>query len=434
MESLSYRLGRLGLILACCIASITGATFAVNKVIDNGPDDNRLVWVFVGDGYTADQQTKYLDDVDRVLATMFAKPPWSGYRNLVNVYAVQVISNESGADEAPNNLYADTYFDARFWTANIERLLTINNSRAFSVAQAHVPNYDSVLCIVNSTRYGGAGGSVSVCSANSQAFSIMDHEYGHTFAGLADEYETAYPGYPGGDPEPNVQIDVTNRAIKWAHWIEPGTPIPTPETASYSDVVGAFEGARYLETGIYRPKQNCAMRSLGAPYCEVCREVHIVRLYEVLRTWDSVTPTPGPLSVSGGNPVTLSISTVTPSSSNIEVTWRAHGLVIGTGQELTLSNIGPLPNGTHTVRADIIDNTAWVRADPGFALPDQLSWTVTISGVSDQRAIRIEPVPGHSWTITPGPANAQTHNGDSVFAPLDPASDQSLVPVPDSNN
>ncbi|MFM2091019.1 MAG: hypothetical protein RLZZ127_1508 [Planctomycetota bacterium] len=356
--------------------------FTVTKVVDNGSDANRLVWVFIGDGYTAGQQATYLSHVNSLLANMFGKEPWSGYRNLVNVYAIQVVSNQSGADEPPNNLYVDTYFGATFWTSNIERLLTINTSAGFTVAQRHVPGYDSVFCVVNATRYGGSGGSLAVCSVNSQAFSIMDHEYGHTLCGLADEYEDPYPGYPAGDSEPNVQINISTAPLKWAAWVTGGTPLPTPETSAYAATVGAFEGARYLSTGVHRPKLNCAMRSLGAGYCEVCRESHVTHLYDLISTCDAASPAPGPVVVANGATQVFTVTPVNPNLSGIAVAWSADGQPLGSTTSLAIAQGSTLPDGTYTLTATLRDQTAWVRNDPGNVLVDTLTWTLHVGTVT----------------------------------------------------
>ena len=53
----------------------------------------------------------------------------------------------------------------------------------------------------------------------------MIHEFGHTFADLADEYTTAYPGYPPGDGEPNVDYDSSGAALKWLAWVDAGLPV-----------------------------------------------------------------------------------------------------------------------------------------------------------------------------------------------------------------
>jgi len=116
---------------------------------------------------------------------------------------------------------------------------------------------------------------------------------GHSFANLADEYETDYPGFPPGDYEPNVDYDYSGSGLKWLVWVDPGTPLPTPEASPYLTAVGAFEGARYLSAGIYRPWYNCEMRSLSLQFCPVCREAHVLEFTNMVALTDNVDPVPG---------------------------------------------------------------------------------------------------------------------------------------------
>ena len=121
---------------------------------------------------------------------------------------------------------------------------------------------------------------------HSSAVDLAIHEYGHSFADLADEYESSYPGYAccsdisGPSCESNVTDVTTREQIKWSPWISATTPIPTDELPQYTDVVGLFEGARYQSTGMYRSGQNCIMRSLGQPYCQVPSQAYVLKLYD----------------------------------------------------------------------------------------------------------------------------------------------------------
>ncbi len=111
-------------------------------------------------------------------------------------------------------------------------------------------------------------------AGNMSSSSVIVHEFGHAFAGLADEYEE--PDNPLAllynldvEPwEPNITTLVDFES-KWADLVAPGTPIPTPNTNQYNNVVGAFEGGGYLSQGMYRPQRNCMMRDY-APFCAVC--------------------------------------------------------------------------------------------------------------------------------------------------------------------
>jgi hypothetical protein len=271
----------------------------VQKIRDTGPDNNRLVIVVMGDGYTAANLTAgaFESAAASLGAAIGSKSPWDVLFAATNMYRVDIESNEQGADHETYGIYRDTYLNSSFWVENIERLLALTGDggyRAVVAADNLVgPGvWDVILVLVNSTKYGGSGGGIAVSSVHPSASEIVLHELGHSFANLADEYETAYPGYPPGDYEPNVDYDYSGPGLKWLVWVEAGTPLPTPETSPYFSVVGAFEGARYLSSGIYRPYYNCEMRSLNLPFCPVCKEAHILEFTDMISLLDGITPSP----------------------------------------------------------------------------------------------------------------------------------------------
>ena len=115
---------------------------------------------------------------------------------------------------------------------------------------------------------------------------VLTHEFGHAFGGLADEYytsSTAYVKHPDLKYE-LIEPNVTNLIdfdSKWKHMIDKNTPVPTPDTEEYDNTIGVFEGGRYLEKGIYRPVRNCRMKSNTADFCPVCQSVlsDMIRFY-----------------------------------------------------------------------------------------------------------------------------------------------------------
>ena len=149
-----------------------------------------------------------------------------------------------------------------------------------------------VLVVVNSTVYGGSGGSIGTYSLASGATEIALHEMGHTAYGLADEYqyyaggnETGHDHHPAGEPtEPNVTTNTDRNTLKWRWAVASTTAIPTMSNPNCAQVdnrastvpagtVGVFEGAHYYHCGAYRPEYDCKMRELGVPFCRVCRQV-----------------------------------------------------------------------------------------------------------------------------------------------------------------
>ena len=87
------------------------------------------------------------------------------------------------------------------------------------------------------TRGTEEGGSTSYCALTSdnQCYPyLLLHEFGHSFAGLADEYYTSQVAYnefypKGIEPaEANITALLDPKKLKWRDLVTPGTPVPTP--------------------------------------------------------------------------------------------------------------------------------------------------------------------------------------------------------------
>jgi hypothetical protein len=361
------------------------APLPVQKLVDNGPDSARGIVVVVGDGYRQSELDKYHADAQTLVDYIFSQTPWREYAPYINVYAVDVVSNQSGADHPSTGTYVDTALDGTFDSHGIERLLTVDEDKAFAAA-ASAPAYDAVLVVVNDPQYGGSGGSVAVSSTHEFAPEIALHELAHMAAGLADEYDDPYPGYPSGDSEPNVTFQIERALVKWNVWIDASTPVPTPELPQYGEVIGLFEGARYMQTGIYRPKLECKMRYLDRDFCSVCSEAHVLALYRL----PSVTPieahapdSSAPVAYSPGVPVTLSVTPQAPDGHALQVEWFVDGVpqaATGTSLELNTSSLG---GPAHTVTCRVTDATALVRNDPENLLTAERTWQLVAGEVED---------------------------------------------------
>src|SRR4029077_14687661 len=155
------------------------------------------------------------------------------------IFRVNVSSTDSGAYAlvagGGTGATAHTYFDATCGANNIRRLLVCNTTTALQVAAAQVPEFTVVVVVVNSTIYGGSGGSVGTYSLAGVATEIAVHEMGHTAFGLADEYpyyaggdETDHDQHPPIEPsEPNVTTNTDRNTLKWRSAVLPSTAIPT---------------------------------------------------------------------------------------------------------------------------------------------------------------------------------------------------------------
>ena len=243
---------------------------ALAPVLVSGGGDNAtaLDVLFLPDGYTAGELAQFEADVDTHLNALFANPDWGAYRDSINLWRLDVPSNQSGIGEA--GVPGDTAFDV-VRSTTITRLLQIASTEGQAAADqaGRQIGAEKVVVIANTAQHGGGGGPIPVVGRASP--DALGHELGHSLLHLADEY--SYYGGGGCDPsqsEINVAFSANPSQIPWANLIAAATPLPTPDSAPRG-TVGAFQGADYCQTGAYRPEHDCLMRSLGAPMCAVCR-------------------------------------------------------------------------------------------------------------------------------------------------------------------
>ena len=241
-------------------------------------DSSRAIHIaFVAEGYTEDEMEDYLADVRKAVESIFGHEPFKSLRDRFSIIAVRSPSAESGASIPSKGIWRDTALGSHFDTFYSERYLTTLHLRKLHDLLAGTP-YEHIIVLVNTSHYGGGGilNSYNLSMTKHPAFvPVVTHEFGHSFAGLADEY--AYeaeqiPMYPT-DVEPWEQNITTLKEFS-AKWVDllPAevSTIPTPEECNYP--VGVYEGAGYSLKGVYRPSKDCRMRTNTNPeFCPVCQ-------------------------------------------------------------------------------------------------------------------------------------------------------------------
>ena len=324
--------------------------YTAETVIDNGDPENRIDIVIVGDGYTESELTQYENHTSAIVDDFFAEGVLNAYQHYFNVHRVDVISNESGVDNDPEGTEKDTALDMTYHCGGIARSLCVNVSKARAAA-SNAPDYDQILALANSSTYGGAGYPGSdlgtLAGNNNSALEIAIHEFGHSFADLADEYTYGGPEtYEGAERhEVNVSIyqkeDMENLTTKWYRWFdEPG--------------VDTFEGGHYSVHGIYRPTENSKMRNLGRPFGPINNEAMVIKVYQSVSPIDSGTPEGQVLYGS-----TLNVQPTQPVGHSLDIEWWIDGeLSTHTG---TTFDTSQLTAEEHTVAVRVIDHTELVR-------------------------------------------------------------------------
>ena len=236
--------------------------------LQQAADTTRCIHIaYVAEGYQEQEMQTFVDDAKTAMEALFAHEPFKSMRNRFNIVAVMSSSKDSGTSEPGKGEWRQTALGSHFNTFYSDRYLTTLNLKALHDWLAGIP-YEHIIVLVNTEKYGGGGilNSYNLSMAHHRMFKpVVVHEFGHSFAGLADEYayeQEAIPMYPADvEPwEPNITTQV-NFGAKWKDMV------------GKIDGVGLFEGAGYSLKGVYRPENDCRMRTNENPtFCHVCEK------------------------------------------------------------------------------------------------------------------------------------------------------------------
>ena len=221
--------------------------------------------VMIPEGYTADELGAFLDDCTAAWESFMNHEPFSSMRDRFNVIAALVPSEQSGVSVPRQNNWKSTALESHFDTFYSDRYLTTLQLSRLHNLIAGLP-YEHIIILANSTTYGGGGiyNSYELTAAHHSAYApVVVHEFGHSFAGLADEYhyDDQFTEYYYSDSEPWEQNITTlfDFDSKWADMME-------------QEGVGLFEGGGYQSKGVWRSSLDCRMNTNAYPeFCPVCR-------------------------------------------------------------------------------------------------------------------------------------------------------------------
>lgn len=233
----------------------------------SGEPARKVDLVFAGEGYSAGEKGKLRTDARRMMDYLFSMEPYAARKDDFNIWLVESLSADSGVDIPQDGIWKDTVMDSGYDTFYEDRYLTIWDQTKIADVLAETA-FDAVFVIANDAKYGGGGiyNSYALGSSDHKySPEVFIHEFGHSFAGLGDEYfDSSDPYaddyYPSGvEPwEPNI-TNRTDFASKWEDMMDvPG--------------VGLYEGAGYMTRGCWRPCDDCRMRTNQADgFCPVCQ-------------------------------------------------------------------------------------------------------------------------------------------------------------------
>ena len=230
----------------------------------SGDSRKKIDIAIVAEGYTADEAELFYRDARTAMESIWTHEPFKSMKDRFNIVAVAPASAESGVSIPHEGLWKETALGSHFDTFYSNRYLTTLNLFRLHDVLSGIP-YEHIIILANTDNYGGGGIFNSyVLSAAHNRFSlpVVVHEFGHSFAGLADEYyyDDQYEEFyhPDTEPwEPNITTLVDFES-KWKDMMG-------------KDGVGLFEGAGYQSKGVFRPQDDCRMKTNGHPeFCPVC--------------------------------------------------------------------------------------------------------------------------------------------------------------------
>ncbi|MDH5466868.1 MAG: IgA Peptidase M64 [Candidatus Aminicenantes bacterium] len=245
----------------------------VFELVKNGNPHLKVDVALVAEGYTAGEMEKLKLDLKRFTTVFFDFEPYKTYKDRFNIYGVFQASPDSGCDEPRRGIFKNTALNSTFNSLGSERYLLTEDNKSLRDIAAHVP-YDALFIMVNQKRYGGGGIYNLYCTftVDNQWWEYLFlHEFGHHFAGLADEYYTSSVAYNefyprGVEPvEANITALLDPSRIKWKNLLTPGIEVPTPwEKEEFDRMDEAYQKIRgEINDRIAKMKRE------GAPAAEV---------------------------------------------------------------------------------------------------------------------------------------------------------------------
>jgi len=304
--------------------STPGTPGPLMKLLESGAPADKVDVLILGDGYTEQERPKFEKDARRLVDILFTYSPFKERKADFNVWGLMPASRLSGISRPSTGIHRHSPVGATYDAFGSERYILTFENRRFRDVAAFAP-YEFVEILVNGNTYGGGGifGLYGTVAADSLwAPYVFVHEFGHHFAGLADEYYTSESAYaPAEDRvepwEKNVTALKDPAHLKWKDLVAATTPLPTPwkkeeyeaharevqqqrrriraerrpesemdalftaqrdweepflAQQQHSGKVGAFEGAMYEARGYYRPQLDCVMFTRDrVPFCSVCQ-------------------------------------------------------------------------------------------------------------------------------------------------------------------
>lgn len=280
------------------------------KLIDNGPSENRVDVVLLGDGYELDHQ-KAFDKLAADVPPFFDRVEvFREYWSYFNFHRGVCLSAEAGVDGFGREY--DTLFNAHTLGTDAGHV-GIDAKRVHEILR-DIPGSDGIAVVyVKLGVLGTASGGVATIGGREEGTTV--HEFGHAFAGLGDEYSSHT--HKRGKPSDGINVAASEDEERspWRHWLEARHPS-----------VGMYEGACGQPQDAWRPTASGCVMNDGQEFCPVCREAIVLRIYSLVDPIERAEPpAPGayvrePVLLTQGSSE-FRVEVLQPASHRLEVSW-----------------------------------------------------------------------------------------------------------------
>ncbi len=381
------------------VYSINTSAQTIQKILDNGSDNQLINLVIMGDGYMSSEQSKLETDANIMMNELFAESPFKEYKSLFNVHLISTISVDSGADHPATDIHHDTLVNGQLLfpvqtvntaynstydfkpqgSVEIHRLLVPQDDAAILTDLMNlIPYYDQVLMLVNQDEYGGSGGDIATSSTFPGASDVAIHEIGHSFAGLGDEY---YAGDEFFFEKPNMTMDDNEATNKWKEWL--GLNGISIDQYYCLPTVNCDTGNFIDYPDWYKPTSHaCMMEITGAPYCSVCKEAIIETIYDLVGDpFLSRAPANPSPAITNGQNRTFSTDIAYPSPNTIIIEWYLNGSkIIGRTTDSEVFNYSDFIVGApNELKMVVYDETTLSKAYlPNQGYEFSSTWNVNV--------------------------------------------------------
>jgi len=316
----------IGVVFAAAgaMADCTAVSVPCQRILGDGDDAHRVVIAVAGEGYTAQQQAQFNDDVDFILTRgLFARDFFAEHKASFELYRLNIASQVSGIGSTAerNTAFGLTYNGSRDKCWFTKSLTT--DDRVIQATAGLSPDLTIVIAKTADNDIGGVGCAYShyVVVTRAASWSVAAHELGHGIGGLFDEYVMTAAAPPTTVNFANCSTNRDRTQIAWAGKIT-ARDVPTPENPDDLTTIGAYPGCEGFAIGIFRPSQRCRMGTTHfARFCSVC--------LDAMKAAVAAREAGEPLPVPPGDPAPVPLLHVVvrlskSAAAPLTILWRDH--------------------------------------------------------------------------------------------------------------